>query len=715
MNTPATEIAPPPAFEPPPPNPAWKGSPRRIALALLCLLALALPTTFAYLTLKLHASHETTLSTAASRKLALALTSHFDRTVESVETFLGGFSAGFASLTPDEIFDYLQGLKPPQGVIQISFIDASGQFIASSLAAPGKMMDLSDREHIKVHLKGEPWQNDIFLSKPVKGRISGTWSIQFSKALKRIDGKLVGVLVASYEISSFISFYDSLRPDGRGVVALIGNDGIIRAVAPGSDQFDGQPASRLFENLPAPDTLSEGIYSGGEPDGIRRSGYYVHSSRYPFLVLVATDDAFTAAQSSGFRLAVMGLSVALGLTLLALAAFGLRHWQLQSAFREQELQAIARHREAKVLQAISRVPGITVLHIENGRTTQIGREEAGELPRMIRERVATPQFLARVKDGDSSVSLEHFSQEGAEFEVEVVVARLEERDEREPRGVNGKMPTAVVFALDETAKRMEQNKLYQMSKMASLGELVTGLAHEINQPLGVIRLAAGNALAGLRKGPPGQHTTEKLERIIRQVARMKAIIDHMRIFGRHSTPTVEPSSALAAIAGTVQVLGTDMRLGAIELSTDTSVEDIEVPCGQEQLEQVLINLVLNARDAIGARRESEADVAGRIDIALAPAVIDGRRHASVTVRDNGGGIPTEVIEKIFQPFFTTKAPGQGTGLGLSVSFGIIREYGGAISATNVGDGAQFTILLPAVEPGAPAADAPDPPLAAGLL
>lgn len=671
----------------------WSARQQRIVIAILCLLAFALPTAVAYVTLQMHERHEQTIAVAGSRKLALALASSFDRTVDAIDTLLASFPASLATQSPDDVYQYLRDVQLPAGVIQLSLIDRQGGFVASSLSPPGKPLDLSDREHIRVHLNDDPNDRSVFLSKPVKGRISGTWSIQFTRALRKDDGTLIAVIVASYEISSFIDFYERLRPDGVGFIALIGDDGVVRASAPSFDQLAGLPQTGVLPSVTTTGGPVEGTMSGVDEQGVRRTGHFVRSGHYPFFVLVASDDEAVLAQSHSFRLGVIAMAVVLGLTLLAFAAFGMRHWKLQSAYREKTLQAIARQREAHVLQAISRVPGITVLHVEKGQTTRIGDGQQGELPDLIAERVATPEFLTRLEGDDSSVSIQHFSGTEQEFEVEVVVARLDETAGGTAERASGDIPTAVVFAVDETAKRMEEHKLYQMSKMASLGELVTGLAHEINQPLGVIRLAANNALGGLRKGLPTEHTLEKLERIIRQVDRMKAIIDHMRIFGRRSARIADPSSARAAIVGTTQVLGTDMRLDGIELETGEG-EDVHVDCAQEQLEQVLVNLVLNARDAIRERRKHDAELGGRIGITLSRTVIDGQPHACLTVADNGGGIPQAALDKIFQPFFTTKPPGKGTGLGLSVSFGIIRDYGGSISGANVGDGAQFTILLP---------------------
>ncbi|OYX12972.1 MAG: hypothetical protein B7Z15_08980 [Rhizobiales bacterium 32-66-8] len=133
----------------------------------------------------------------------------------------------------------------------------------------------------------------------------------------------------------------------------------------------------------------------------------------------------------------------------------------------------------------------------------------------------------------------------------------------------------------------------------------------------------------------------------------------------------------------------------------SSGSTIMVLCRQDQLEQVLINLLQNARDALRDRRaRHDPELQGMIAVSVALDSPGGNgQTVSITVKDNAGGIPDGVIEKIFQPFFTTKPPGQGTGLGLSVSFGIIRDHHGTLTARNEGLGAVFTIRLPAAPAG----------------
>ena len=257
----------------------------------------------------------------------------------------------------------------------------------------------------------------------------------------------------------------------------------------------------------------------------------------------------------------------------------------------------------------------------------------------------------------------------------------------------------MVFAVDQTLRRMEEQKLYQISKLASLGEVATGLAHEINQPLGVIRLAATNALTGMKKGLGPEHLAAKLDRIIQQTVRMSGIIDHMRIFGRKSDQRVQPCKPREAVEGAMQVVGAHFRLDNIEVVTRYADNLPEVICRQNQLEQVLINLFQNARDAIQERRKRQATLKGHIQVDVSDDRSTAAHNVQIRVSDNAGGIPAELIQRIFEPFFTTKPPGKGTGLGLSVSFGIIRDHGGDIRVENGPEGAVFTIHLPANEIG----------------
>jgi C4-dicarboxylate-specific signal transduction histidine kinase len=186
------------------------------------------------------------------------------------------------------------------------------------------------------------------------------------------------------------------------------------------------------------------------------------------------------------------------------------------------------------------------------------------------------------------------------------------------------------------------------------------------------------------------YLTDKLKRIDAQVQRAARVVDHMRVFGRRSEVEQHPFNPLDAIEGTLSLLSEGLRGKGVELRIKEACFQVQVRGYVDQLEQVLINLMVNARDALLARREADRDFQPWIAV---HAECD-EHVVRLWVEDNGGGIDPRLLERIFEPFFTTKPVGVGTGLGLSVSYGIIDNMGGRLSVRNGEEGARFCIELP---------------------
>lgn len=247
---------------------------------------------------------------------------------------------------------------------------------------------------------------------------------------------------------------------------------------------------------------------------------------------------------------------------------------------------------------------------------------------------------------------------------------------------------------DNTEVRRSQQQLNQSAKMATLGEMATGMAHEMNQPLHVMRMAVANVLRRLELGDlPPEYLQEKLQRVEAQVQRAARIVDHMRVFGRRSEIERQLFDPLKAIEGAVSLLQESLQGKGIQLHQHLA-EPVEAQVfgHADQLEQVLINLVVNARDALLGLREQEP---GRAMWIAINARLEDKSWV-IEVEDNGGGIDPRLHERIFDPFFTTKEVGKGTGLGLSVSYNIIKQMEGEISLRNSENGALFCIRLPFV-------------------
>jgi C4-dicarboxylate-specific signal transduction histidine kinase len=234
--------------------------------------------------------------------------------------------------------------------------------------------------------------------------------------------------------------------------------------------------------------------------------------------------------------------------------------------------------------------------------------------------------------------------------------------------------------------REKQEQLVQAGKLATLGELTTGVAHELNNPLNNIGLFVGNIIDRIRVGEQdSERIVDDLERVVEQVQKATEIITHLRTFGRAAPITLEPVPVQAVIDRALSLVHEQLRLRLISVSLDFLSESPLVLGNPIQLEQVFINLLTNSRDAL--------EHAERKEIHIACTVLDA--FVCITFRDTGPGIPPGLEQRIFDPFFTTKEVGSGTGLGLSITYGIVQEHGGTISVeSRPGEGAVFTIDLP---------------------
>ncbi|MGF6096342.1 ATP-binding protein [Pseudomonas sp. 18175] len=262
------------------------------------------------------------------------------------------------------------------------------------------------------------------------------------------------------------------------------------------------------------------------------------------------------------------------------------------------------------------------------------------------------------------------------------------------RGVfdeHGALVEVQAVGRDNTEVRRSQQQLTQSAKMATLGEMATGLAHEINQPLNVMHMAVVNVLKRLSSGDVQlDYLTEKLQRIDAQVQRAARVVDHMRVFGRRSEIEQQPFDPAQALEGTLSLLGEGLRAKGVEMRITPAGFVVQVKGYVDQLEQVLINLMVNARDALLGKRDKDPQFRPWIAVHCE----HDSRHVRIWVEDNGGGIDPRLLERIFEPFFTTKPIGVGTGLGLSVSYGIVENMGGRLSVANGEEGAKFCIELP---------------------
>jgi two-component system NtrC family sensor kinase len=268
-----------------------------------------------------------------------------------------------------------------------------------------------------------------------------------------------------------------------------------------------------------------------------------------------------------------------------------------------------------------------------------------------------------------------------------------------PMRGDGPAPWAVVLVEDVTEQERLESQLIQSEKMAAVGQLVSGVAHELNNPLTSI---AGLAEFLLEQPAPGERDREHLRVIRDQADRATKIVRNLLTFARKGPAEVEPFQLNELVERTVALVAYEAKL--LEISFAVTLDPaLPVLVGDRyQIQQVVLNLVANAIHAV---RGNPPDRARRIGIAT------GLEDDDVTLRvaDSGPGIDSALLPHLFTPFFTTKDPGQGTGLGLSISYRILENHGGSLAAEPPAEGgAAFVMRLPARPPTAPASAPPAP-------
>lgn len=238
----------------------------------------------------------------------------------------------------------------------------------------------------------------------------------------------------------------------------------------------------------------------------------------------------------------------------------------------------------------------------------------------------------------------------------------------------------------EQELREKQEQLVQAGKLATLGELTTGVAHELNNPLNNIGLFIGNVIDMIELGKINpEFILREMHSAMQQVYKATEIITHLRTFGRAASVSREPVIIKDIIERAISLMHEQLRLRQIEVELHFPPEEVTVIGNAIQLEQVFINLLTNARDAMANATRK-----------LITITCTSRENSvEIRFRDTGPGIPKGFEQRIFDPFFTTKDVGAGTGLGLSIAYGIIKEHEGTIIVENhPGQGALFLLQFP---------------------
>ncbi|WP_051296589.1 ATP-binding protein [Anaeroarcus burkinensis] len=542
-----------------------------------------------------------------------------------------------------------EGSLLPQTFVLISVADENGELQISS-QVPFVASNIKDREHFSVHKERDTGK--LFISKPVKGRSSGKWSIQMTRRINKPNGSFGGVVIVSVDPFYFTQLYQQVDLGENASITLIGLDGIVRARRSGENEEVGQdlsdaPIMKSIANAP------RGSYSAQSPiDEITRIYSYRVIEEYPLAVSVGRSKV-VVLQPVQERVLAYGAVAAL--VTVAIVAFTL---MLLNFIKRQEMVE-------KALQESN-------LELEEKVDLR-----TKELISLNQELLATNEQLQSNND----------KLDGAYSEL----------------------------------KNM-QAQILQQEKMASIGQLAAGVAHEINNPMAFVtsnlelleeyskrlsaylhwledsirKLSEGQerlAYKTLQEEMKKERTDQKIEYVLNELEeiiadslegaeRVKVIVKALKSFSRKDGEAeVSLQDINTGIENTLTIVQNEIKHKAV---LHKSLSPLPLTkCNLGQLNQAFLNLLINAAQAI--EKNGEITVTTTAD----------KDNIYISIEDTGKGISPEVIQHIFEPFFTTKEVGKGTGLGLSIVYDIIKKHEGEIQVeSKEGVGTSFAITLP---------------------
>ena len=329
----------------------------------------------------------------------------------------------------------------------------------------------------------------------------------------------------------------------------------------------------------------------------------------------------------------------------------------------------------------------------NGRFTTVNHA-AENISGYKRDELVGQWFAPMLPDDDLPKALGHFQQalsgETGLFESQFYRKDGEIRTISITYSTPQKDEEVLCLIRDVTDQKMLQEQLIQSEKMSAIGQLVSGVAHELNNPLAGISAFAQLLLAE-KRFPPDQRTAA--ETIYSEARRASRIVQNLLTFARQHKAEKGPTAINQVLDDTLELRGYELRVRGIDVRREYDESLPDTMADAHQLQQVFLNLITNAEQAMEQRDGHHHRLTVRT-----------RRSGEairIEVEDTGAGIPANLIERIFNPFFTTKPTGSGTGLGLSISLGIVREHEGKIWAENAQQGgARFLVELPVSQPRA---------------
>jgi PAS domain S-box-containing protein len=598
-------------------------------------------------------------------------------------------------------------------IVTMGLLDDAGRFVVSG-EYPTRPRDVGDRDYVKAMLAG---YQGIYISAPVIGRFTGKAQFVTARPRRGASGRFDGALIVSGDPDYFVRFWRTIIVVD-GAVSLFRDDGTVLATT--------IPAAREAGHMPANSSMLErireasaGTLSGRGFDGVERLYAYMKLENYPIYVSygIALDAVLAPWRehliSYGLLAAAMALCLA-GMTLLVMryvrsqdeaagrlaestarleSEMSIRERAESEARRSQEDYRTLYLKTPVMLHSIDR--GGRVINVSDfwleqmgyRRDEVIGRSSSDFLTEASRKHNMEVGLPTLMRDGFvRQMPLQLVRKDGTVFDV--LTNSLAARDE------SGTFLRSLAVSFDVTEWKHAEMQLRQGQKMEAIGQLTGGIAHDLNNLLTVILgnieraalitndpVRLGHALAGAQRGAD----------------RAAALTSQLLAFARR-----QPLEPRVVDVGRLLTRLSDLlrrTLGeAIEIETVTAGGLWFAFCDASQLESALVNLAVNARDAMHERGKLTLEAGNAWlddDYVKAHAELKPGQYVMLAVTDTGSGMEPEIIERAFEPFFTTKPEGKGTGLGLSQVFGFVKQSGGHVRIySEIGQGTTVRIYLP---------------------
>lgn len=598
-------------------------------------------------------------------------------------------------------------------LFQIAVIGADGKLLATTENASSIGVDLSDREHFRVHRETDA--DRMFISKPLVGRASGRLSLNISRPVRNAGGRFLGVVVVSVDPQLFSDFLEILGEPNNAVVNLFGQDGIIRARAPSvpGRQFIGGSIAG-FEVEDRVKVSSEGTFRAiSRLDKIERIFAFRRLDDLSLTVLVGKNTDAVFADFYEQRRLYLTIGFVSAAFIIGLAVLFEIYLRAQDRIRVGEALVALQNQQSTDLIGIMDGCGAALVQTDSsGQIVACNSTFAIMFGIADRSALVGRPFDSVVAAGDlTAAQFGQFNRirSAAAYPVRFESSFMPSDTTSVRRDImwswtqskTGIDPTIrfIGVGIDNTELRAKEMMFIQSAKLASLGRLAATLNHEMVQPLNVVRLGLANLKTLIERDAPKEDLLTRAGKAIDNIQRTGSILTRFRSLIRQDRNAVEIAQLADAIHAATGMYEEQFRIDGIKLRVETDVA-CELECSRIELEQVFVNLLANGYDAILRSRSHGKAVPGS---SQRPPDIVGIRIerdsgapeiVRVVVEDSGGGIPADIIENVFQPFFTTRSNAGGTGLGLAICRATVESLKGTIEVSNAGRGARFVVSLP---------------------